>query len=229
MTDQAQQAAPVPVTGQSQHDSGTMRKYLDRAMTVLDRFGISSEDETPSELVNLLEGVKHIDEGKVLAIAEVIKHMSTFNQLVRDNVENIKVGNRYMDISQLFDSVREDSKMLISQLDDGKIRAAKSSELVDENPPRHALRSIQKNRRSLRGSRQRHQGGVVERRRDHGRLHRLPLRVEGSRSAGPRNARHARCRFSKPPSKRSADAQTQLDDYTGTDQGGRVTPGTASR
>ncbi|MEL7338360.1 MAG: cell surface protein, partial [Planctomycetota bacterium] len=49
------------------------------------------------------------------------KHMSTFNQLVRDNVENIRVGNRYMEITQLFDSVREDSKRLIAQLDDGKI------------------------------------------------------------------------------------------------------------
>ncbi len=64
--------------------------------------------------------MKDLDEGKALAIAEVLKHMSTFNQLVRDNVENISVGNRYLDISQAFDSIREDSKRLISQLDDGK-------------------------------------------------------------------------------------------------------------
>jgi hypothetical protein len=47
--------------------------------------------------------------------------MSSFNQLVRDNVENINVGNRYLEISQMFDSIREDSKSLIGQLDDGKI------------------------------------------------------------------------------------------------------------
>jgi hypothetical protein len=51
----------------------------------------------------------------VLAIAEVLKHMSTFNQLVRDNVENVTVGNRYLEISQMFDSIREDSKRLIDQ------------------------------------------------------------------------------------------------------------------
>ncbi|MEZ6091929.1 MAG: cell surface protein [Pirellulaceae bacterium] len=56
-----------------------------------------------------------------MAIAEVIQHMSTFNQLVRENVENIQVGNRYLEITQMFDSVREDSKMLIAQLDDGRI------------------------------------------------------------------------------------------------------------
>lgn len=121
MSDQAQQSAPAPTSTESQQDTGTMRKYLDRAMVVLDKFGISSEDEASSELISLLEGVKHVDEPKVLAIADVIKHMSTFNRLVRENVENIKVGNRYMEITQLFDSVREDSKMLIGQLDDGKI------------------------------------------------------------------------------------------------------------
>ncbi|QDS96589.1 hypothetical protein FF011L_54010 [Roseimaritima multifibrata] len=125
MTDQAQQSAqqsvPAPAKQSSQSDPAMMRKYLDRAIDVLDKFGLSTKDSSPSELISLLEGVKHLDEGKVLAIAEVIQHMSTFNQLVRDNVENIKVGNRYMEITQLFDSVREDSKMLINQLDDGKI------------------------------------------------------------------------------------------------------------
>jgi hypothetical protein len=47
--------------------------------------------------------------------------MSRFNQLVRDNVENISVGNRYLEIAQMFDSIREDSKTLINQLQDGKI------------------------------------------------------------------------------------------------------------
>src|SRR5690606_28085617 len=44
-----------------------------------------------------------------------------FNQLVRDNVENIDIGNRYLAITQMFDSIRDDSKKLIAQLDDGKI------------------------------------------------------------------------------------------------------------
>jgi hypothetical protein len=50
--------------------------------------------------------------------------MSTFNQLVRDNVENIAVGDRYLEISQMFDSIREDSKRLINQLEDGKFSAS---------------------------------------------------------------------------------------------------------
>ena len=102
-------------------DSKSMREYLDRAVEVLKKFGVDSTNTAPQELISLLESVKHLDEAKVLAIADVIQHMSAFNALVRENVESIKIGNRYMDITQMFDSIREDSKRLIAQLDDGKI------------------------------------------------------------------------------------------------------------
>ncbi|MEM6979147.1 MAG: cell surface protein [Planctomycetota bacterium] len=100
--------------------SNSMREYLDSALDTLKKFG-KSENTAPQELINLLEDVRHLDETKVLAIAEVITHMSAFNALVRENVESISIGNRYMDITTRFDSVREDSKRLIAQLDDGKI------------------------------------------------------------------------------------------------------------
>lgn len=99
----------------------SMQKYLDQALTVLDKFGLSKKEEIPPELVNLLEEVRHLNEGKVLAIGRVIKHMSTFNAMVRENVENINIGNRYLTITQGFDTIREDSKTLLGQLDDGKI------------------------------------------------------------------------------------------------------------
>ncbi len=98
-----------------------MRKYIDRALGVLDKLGISRRDDVPQELVRLLDDVRDLDEPKVVAIANTIRYMSTFNALVRDNVENINVGNRYLAITEMFDSVREDSKMLINQLQDGRI------------------------------------------------------------------------------------------------------------
>jgi hypothetical protein len=110
----AQKSAPASA-------SSSMKKYLDQAVDVLDRMGLTSDEEGPTELIQLLEEVRHIDEAKSLAIANTIKYMSTFNKLVRDNVENINVGNRYLEISQMFDSIREDSKNLIDQLADGKI------------------------------------------------------------------------------------------------------------
>ncbi|TWU19956.1 cell surface protein [Allorhodopirellula heiligendammensis] len=131
MSQQARANAPAAPTSESKsqtteatHDldarSTSMRDYLDRALDTLKKFG-TAENQAPQELLTLLEEVKHIDEPKVLAIAEVIKHMSSFNALVRENVESVEVGNRYMEIAQMFDSVRDDSKRLIAQLDDGKI------------------------------------------------------------------------------------------------------------
>jgi hypothetical protein len=98
-----------------------MQRYLDQALEVLKKFGVVPKGDAPSELTKLLDEVKQVDEAKVLAVAKIVKHMSTFNALVRDNVEDIDVGNRYLEITQLFDSVRDDSKRLIGQLADGRI------------------------------------------------------------------------------------------------------------
>ena len=109
MSKQAQATSPATQTQAPQtatRDTKKMKKYLDSAMDVLKKFGIDSKNTAPQELISLLESVKHIDEAKVLAIADVIQHMSSFNALVRENVESIKVGDRYMTITQMFDSVR---------------------------------------------------------------------------------------------------------------------------
>lgn len=128
MSQQAQANAPDPSESETQSapapklDTGStsMRDYLDRALDTLKKYG-AAKNEAPQELIALLEDVKYLDEGKVLAIAGVIKHMSSFNALVRENIESVQIGNRYMDITMMFDSIRDDSKRLISQLDDGKI------------------------------------------------------------------------------------------------------------
>ena len=99
----------------------TMQKYLDSALGVLEKYGMVSKGDTTPELVQLLDEVRDVDEAKVLAIASAVQHMSDFNAMVRDNVENITVGHRYVEITQAFDSIREDSKTLIAQLADGKI------------------------------------------------------------------------------------------------------------
>lgn len=94
--------------------------YLQQALAVLKKFEILGGPPQPPELLTLLEEVKHLDEARVLAIARTVEHMSEFNALVRDNVEDVKIGNRYLEITENFDSIREDSKRLIAQLADGK-------------------------------------------------------------------------------------------------------------
>jgi len=101
--------------------ASSLQKYLDKALAVLQRYGILPSKDTPPELTRLLEEVRHVDEAKVMTVAKTVQYMQSFNAMVRDNVEDIDIGNRYLEISQQFDSVRDDSKKLIAQLDDGVI------------------------------------------------------------------------------------------------------------
>lgn len=97
-----------------------LQKYLDKATSVLERFGVMPKEED-SPLVALLQEVVTVEEPKVLAIAKTVKYESTFNELVRDNVKDMRIADRYRPITEMFDSIREDSKKLIAQLEDGKI------------------------------------------------------------------------------------------------------------
>lgn len=109
---------PVPAkTG----PTAPLQKYLDKALAVLQRYGVLPKKDAPAELTRLLEEVRHVDEPKVMTIARTVQYMQSFNGMVRDNVEDIQIGNRYLAISQQFDSIRDDSKKLIAQLDDGVI------------------------------------------------------------------------------------------------------------
>jgi len=97
-----------------------IQKYLGQALQVLDKYGIIPK-EGESKLVSLLTEVAPVDEPKVLAIAKTVKYMHTFNEMVRENVEAIHFSDRYNKVTELFNSIRDDSKKLIKQLDDGKI------------------------------------------------------------------------------------------------------------
>src|SRR3989338_11373938 len=98
-----------------------IQKYLDRSVDVLKRFGFLDKAQEESQLANLLEDVVSVDEARVVSIAKTVRHISAFSDLVREKVQDTKVSDRYADITQMFDSVREDSKRVIAQLEDGKI------------------------------------------------------------------------------------------------------------
>ena len=98
-----------------------LQEYLDSAVSVLNRFGIQLREDEETQLANILQGAVQIDEPKVLAIARTLKHAGVFNQLVRDNVQGMNVAQRYDQITELFDSIRDDSKKLVTQLEDGRI------------------------------------------------------------------------------------------------------------
>ncbi len=99
----------------------SLQKYLDSAVSVLEQYNIVPSKDEESQMAGLLQDVVKVDEPKVLAIARTLQYAGTFNQLVRDNVKDVRVGERYQTITEMFDSIREDSKKMLKQLEDGKV------------------------------------------------------------------------------------------------------------
>ena len=102
--------------------SPTALQYLDKAMGSLRELGLVPEkagDTAP--IVALLNQISELDPDKVAAIARTLDQASLFNDVVRENVSGMNVGQRYEGITTAFNSIRDDSKMLVGQYADGKI------------------------------------------------------------------------------------------------------------
>lgn len=101
--------------------TASIQKYLDAGLAILDKFGLKQEQPEESQLVKLLEDVKSVDEAKVMAIARVVHYQGAFCQLVDQNLQAEDICTDYQTIQDMFESIRQDSKRLIEQLEDGKI------------------------------------------------------------------------------------------------------------
>lgn len=102
--------------------SPTALQYLDKAMGSLRQLGLVPEKSgDPAPIVALLNQISDLDPDKVAAIARTLDQASLFNDVVRENVSGMKVGQRYEGITTAFNSIRDDSKMLVGQYADGKI------------------------------------------------------------------------------------------------------------
>ncbi len=99
----------------------TALQYLDKAMGELRALGFASEGGQPAPIVALLNQIADLDEDKVAAIARTLDQASHFNDVVRDQVTNMTIGERYKDIAAAFDTIRDDAKSLVDQYADGKI------------------------------------------------------------------------------------------------------------
>lgn len=96
-------------------------RYLDRAIASIRSLGLTFEADAHTPAVALVQQLDVIDEGKALVIARTLQQSGHFNALVRDEISSARIGDRYEDIARSFDSVRDDAKRMVDQLDDGKI------------------------------------------------------------------------------------------------------------
>jgi soluble cytochrome b562 len=105
----------------SEPKRATALQYLDKALGELRALGFSSEGGAPAPIVALLGQIAALDQDRVAAIARTLDQASHFNEVVREQVSNMTIGERYKEITSAFDSIRDDAKSLVDQYADGKI------------------------------------------------------------------------------------------------------------
>ena len=100
----------------------TPMQYLDKAMNQLHDLGLVPEagnQEAP--IIALLKQIADLDEERVVAITRTLSQASLFNEVVREQVQAMDIGTRYEDIVDAFNSIRDDAKKMVDQIDDGKL------------------------------------------------------------------------------------------------------------
>jgi hypothetical protein len=96
-------------------------QYLDRAMGAIKELGIWPEQAGEQPITGLLSQITDLDETKVILIGRTLTQASAFNEVVRSQVAAMNIGERYEDITKGFDSIRDDAKGMVDQLEDGKL------------------------------------------------------------------------------------------------------------
>ncbi|MGI9328113.1 MAG: merozoite surface protein 3b [Pseudomonadales bacterium] len=101
--------------------AGSSLQYLDRALGQLRDLGLMPDKAEEAPIVALLDRLTRLDEDKVVSIARTLSQASLFNEVVREQISAMRIGERYEDITNAFNSIREDAKRMVEQVDDGKI------------------------------------------------------------------------------------------------------------
>jgi hypothetical protein len=96
-------------------------QYLDKALTTVRDMGLRTESAGQDPIVALLEQIADLDKDKITIIARTLGEASTFNEIVRNEISAMKIGERYNDIVESFNSIRDDAKSMVDQLEDGRI------------------------------------------------------------------------------------------------------------
>lgn len=96
-------------------------KYLDKAMNGLRDLNLVPEKTDEAPIIDLISQISDLDEDRTLAIARTLNQSSLFNEVVREQISGMELGDRYEDITNSFNSIRDDAKSMVEQVEDGKL------------------------------------------------------------------------------------------------------------
>jgi hypothetical protein len=96
-------------------------QYLDKAVNAIKELGVWPENQGEQPITGLLSQITELDETRVVLIGRTLSQASAFNEVVREQVAAMKIGERYEDITKGFDSIRDDAKAMVDQLEDNRL------------------------------------------------------------------------------------------------------------
>ncbi|MXN63741.1 cell surface protein [Stappia sp. GBMRC 2046] len=96
-------------------------QYLDKAVGALRDMGLMPDSTGEAPINALLEQISDLSPDKVAVITRTLGQASTFNEVVRNEIQAMAIGERYEAITEAFNSIRDDAKSLVDQLADGKL------------------------------------------------------------------------------------------------------------
>jgi hypothetical protein len=99
----------------------TALQRLDKAKRALRDLGLKTEPVSDAPIAGLLDKIYDIDKDSVAVIAKTLSEAQVFNEVVRNEISGMEIGTRYNEIMTAFNSIRDDAKRLVDQLEDGKI------------------------------------------------------------------------------------------------------------
>ncbi|MCW8087743.1 hypothetical protein [Sabulicella glaciei] len=103
---------------------GQPMRYLDKAMMALRDMGLPLPEPGMAEqnpITGLLQKVSDLDPDRVALIARVLVQATHFNEMVREQVRGVEIGSRYETITNAFNSIRDDAREMVKQVEDGRI------------------------------------------------------------------------------------------------------------
>jgi hypothetical protein len=96
-------------------------KALDNAAAALNRIGLMMKSEPEAPVVAAIGQIADLSPDDATAIARTLQQASAFNAMVRSEIGQMTIANRYESIADDFNSIRDDAKDMVGYVDDGRV------------------------------------------------------------------------------------------------------------
>ncbi|HEX4911635.1 MAG TPA: merozoite surface protein 3b, partial [Permianibacter sp.] len=99
----------------------SIAKALDTAVSALNKIGLTLKAEPDAPVVAVISQIAELGPDDATAIARTLQQASAFNDMVRSEIGQMTIANRYESIATDFNSIRDDAKSMVGYVDDGRV------------------------------------------------------------------------------------------------------------